>query len=65
MLAPGSIGYHQKRGTVLVNLRLGIVGFRDETTYEMRTTMKMSENQIRKLVNRNFHLFPNAGANNN
>lgn len=46
MLAPESIGYHQKRGTVLVNLRLGIVGFRDETTYKMRTTMKMSENQI-------------------
>lgn len=61
----GFIGSNKEEGTVLINLRLNKVGFRDKSTYELRTAMAMSYKKIMKIAQSEFHLFPNAGKNDN
>lgn len=61
IISPGWIGYEKIEGTLFVNLRTNTVVFRDYNGYRVRTALTMEDEDIMEIVNRNFHLFPNAG----
>jgi hypothetical protein len=60
MIIPGFIGEHKEEGTVLINLKLEKVAFRDYGTNNFRTAVSMKTNKIKKLVKEGFHLFQNS-----
>lgn len=60
-LVPGKLGVKEIRGTIFINLRLNMYGFRDNDTYRYRSAGSMTDEKIRQLADSDFHLFPNAG----
>ena len=61
ILVPGFVGKNKVEGTVFINLEMNKVGFRNYSNSRCRTAMSMSDDKIRRLVETDFHLFPEAG----
>lgn len=64
-MAPRHLGAQKEEGTVFLNVTIGKFGFRDKYTSEYVTGGNMSAAKMRKVLESDFHLFPNVGAQDN
>ena len=56
----GSLGRNKIEGTIYVNQRSRTVAFVNKSNSKCRTIIKMSDEQLQRLRDRNYHLFPNV-----
>ena len=54
----GSLGRNKIEGTLYVNQRSRTVAFVNKSNSKCRTIIKMSDKQLQRLRDRNYHLFP-------
>ena len=54
----GSLGRNKIEGTLYINQRTRTVAFVNKSTSKCRTIIKMSDKQLQRLRDRNYHLFP-------
>ena len=54
----GSLGRNKIEGTVYINQRTRTVAFVNKPDRKCRTVIKMSDRQLQRLKDRNYHLFP-------
>lgn len=54
----GTLGKNKIEGTIYINRRTRTVAFVNKSNSKCRTIIKMSNRQLERLENRNYHLFP-------
>ena len=54
----GSLGRNKIEGTLYINQRTRTVSFVNKSNSKYRTILKMSDKQLQRLRDRNYHLFP-------
>ena len=54
----GSLGCNKIEGTLYINQRTRTVAFVNKSNSKCRTIIKMSDKQLQRLRDRNYHLFP-------
>ena len=54
----GSLGRNKIEGTLYINQRTRTVAFVNKSNSKCRTIIKMSDKQLQRLRDRNYHLFP-------
>lgn len=54
----GSLGHNKMEGTLYINQRTRTVAFVNKSNSKCRTIIKMSDKQLQRLRDRNYHLFP-------